>query len=264
VLDNLQEAGWDCASLSPTSTVFASDLRIVNKSEHVPAIKQIHSSGRTPSWALNYPALSMLLNGQYYTDYQRTFGLMGLPVMSHTAWEKLVAWVGKHVELIASSSCEQVRERIIQRGDKFTWKASFDGFYLTRGHHSNNSSATLHDHSSDKIAWFAHRTKRGPGANWEGTSGGAEGDMLRTMLEDVKAKGFVVRQLIMDHNTSGGNIAGSVFPDVRIIYCGNHTAKTFHRDLMKIKSIPCKVSKIYNILIPAMKMVTMHTVLTSM
>lgn len=46
------------------------------------------------------------------------------------------------------------------------------GTDLTRGHHSNNSSATLHDYSSGKIAWFAHRTKRGNGHNWEGTSGG--------------------------------------------------------------------------------------------
>ena len=79
----------------------------------------------------------------------------------------------------------------------------------------------------DKIAWFAHWTKRGPGANWQGTSGGAEGDMLRTILEDVKAKGFQMQQLIIDHDTSGGNIACSVFPEVRITYCGNHTEKEF-------------------------------------
>lgn len=56
------------------------------------------------------------------------------------------------------------------------------------------------------------------------------------ILEDVKAKGFQVQQLIMDHDTSGGNIACSVFPEVRISYCGNHTAKSF-RDLTKIKSV---------------------------
>ena len=53
-----------------------------------------------------------------------------------------------------------------------SWVASFDGFYLTRGHYSNNSSATLHDFTSDKIAWFAHRTKQGQQANWHGTSAG--------------------------------------------------------------------------------------------
>ena len=46
----------------------------------------------------------------------------------------------------------------------------------------------------------------------------------------------------MDNDTSGANIACSVFPEVRTTYCGNHTAKSFHRDLVKIKSVRCKVN----------------------
>ena len=60
-----------------------------------------------------------------------------------------------------------------KRGDKERWKTTFDGFYLTRGFHSNNSSATLHDYESGGIAWYTHRTKRGAGHNWKGTSGGS-------------------------------------------------------------------------------------------
>ena len=161
--------------------------------------------------------------------------------MSDKTWSRLVSRLGEHVEALAKKSCEQVQKQIISHGDKLSWAAAFDGFYLTRGHHSNNCSATLRDHSSDKICWFAHRTKRGKGANWQGTSGGAEGDMLRTILEDVKAKGFIINQIVMDHDTKGGNIACSVFPEVTITYCGNHTVKSFHHDLMKIKSVRCKV-----------------------
>jgi len=73
------------------------------------------------------------------------------------------------------------------------------------------------------------------------TSSGAEGDMLREILDDVKAKRFIIKQIIMDHNTSGANIACTSFPEVRITYCGNHTAKSFHNDLTKIKSVKCKV-----------------------
>ena len=113
--------------------------------------------------------------------------------------------------------------------------ASYDRFYLTRGHHSNNSSGTLHDVSPDKTAWFSHRTNRGTGANWEGISSGAEGDMLREILDDVKAKGFTIKKIIMDHDTSGANIACTSFPKVRITYCGNHTAKAFQSDLTKLK-----------------------------
>ena len=153
----------------------------------------------------------------------------------------MVSWLGKHVEALAKKSSEQVQQHIIDRGDKLNWTAAFDGFYLTRGYHSNNCLATFHDHSSDKICWFAHRTKRGKGANWQGTSGGTEGDMLRTILGEVKAKGFEITQIIMDHDTKGGNIACTVFPEVTITYCENHTVKSFHHDLMKIKSIRCKV-----------------------
>ena len=70
-----------------------------------------------------------------------------------------------HVEKLADWLCDQVRADIVKRGDKTQWTASLDGFYLTRGYHSNNSSATLHDVESDCIAWFTHHTKRGKGSN---------------------------------------------------------------------------------------------------
>jgi len=84
----------------------------------------------------------------------------------------------KYVEKLAQWSCDQERANIITRGDKHQWQASYDGLYLTHGHHSNNASATLHDVKTDSIAWFVHRTKKGRGANWKGMSSGAEGDML--------------------------------------------------------------------------------------
>jgi len=201
----------------------------------------IFNTGTKPRcWNLNYPALAFMLNGGYYSDYDNVFGTMGLPVMHHTTWEGVVQWVGKYVERLAQWSCDQVRTKIVARGDKEQWQASYDGFYLTRGHHSNNASATLHDVQTDSIAWFAHRTKKGKGANWGGTSSGAEGDMLLRILEDVKSNGFIVDQIVMDHDTSANAIVCSQFPDTHITYCGNHTAKTFHSDLSKIRSLKCK------------------------
>ena len=202
---------------------------------------RITSSGcRAKSWELNYPAIAFMLNGGYYNDYATVMGTMGLPVMHHSTWENLVSWVGPHVEQLAEWSCEQVRVDIEKRGDHLEWMAGFDGFYLTRGHHSNNSSATLHDVYSDRIAWFAHRTKRGKDSNWEGTSSGAEGDMLSEILGKVKDRGFTINQLVMDHDTSANAIVCSHFPDVHITYCGNHTAKSFHYELGKIKALKCK------------------------
>ena len=51
---------------------------------------------------------------------------------------------------------------------------------------------------------------------------------------------YVVDQIVMDHDTSANAIVCSQFPDTHITYCGNHTAKTFHSDLSKIRSLKCK------------------------
>ena len=195
---------------------------------------------RAKSWELNYPAIAFMLNGGYYSDYASVMSTMGLSVMHHLTRENLVSCVGFHVERLAEWSCEQVRVDIEKRGDRDQWMAGYDGFYLTRGYHSNNASATLHDMYSDRIAWFAHRTKRGKDSNWQGTSSGAEGDMLNEILGKVKDKGFCINQLVMDHDTSANAIVCSHFPDVYITYCGNHTAKSFHYELSKIKSLKCK------------------------
>ena len=142
-----------------------------------------------------------------------------------------------------------MHQQIIDRGDQSHLKVSFDGFYLTRGHHSNNSSAMMHDIVTDKIVWFTHRAKHEPGANWLGTSGDAEGDMLSELLAKARSERFVISQLVMDHDTSSSNIACEHCPDILITYCGNHTAKAFYNDLMKIKVIHCKASLLYSTII---------------
>ena len=86
---------------------------------------------------------------------------------------------------------------------------SFDGFYLTRSHYSNNSSATLHDYSTGKIAWFTHRTKRGPWHNWTGKSAGAETDMLDELQSRVKEAGFSVEELICDKDSATNAYQGT-------------------------------------------------------
>ena len=58
--------------------------------------------------------------------------------------------------------------------------------------------------------------------------------MLQGIFKDVKAKGFTIRQLVMDHDMSGYNITCEVFPEIQITYCGNHSAKTFQKDLMNL------------------------------
>ena len=97
-----------------------------------------------------------------------------------------------HVEKLADWLCDHVGADIVKHGDKTQWTANG----LTRGYHSNNLFATLHDIESDCFAWFTHHTKRGKGSNWEGTSSGAEGDMLDELLCKVKSEGYTVSPLV--------------------------------------------------------------------
>ena len=174
--------------------------------------------GSTCDWNRHYSVLSFLLNGHLYAEYQRISGMLGLPSCSERTWTLLVEKLEVHVTECAEWSCKQVRESIQTRGDKTKWVASFDGFYLTRGHYSNNSSSTLHDYTSGKIAWFCHRTKRGSHHNWEGTSAGAEGDMFDKLLGKAKSAGFVVSEIITDKDSSVNSIYTKHFPEGNVVF----------------------------------------------
>ena len=91
---------------------------------------------------------------------------------------------------------------ISNRGNQHDWVASYDGFYQTQGHCSNNASASLHDYQTGLIAWYQHQTKHRAGHNWEGTSGGTEGDILNSILPEVKEVGFKVAEAVMDLDSS--------------------------------------------------------------
>ena len=201
---------------------------------------QIHNSNC--SWNQYYAVLSFLLNGHLFARYDALSMWLGLPSCSNRQWHRIVEKLEVHVSKLAEWSCGQVRQAVIERGDEKKWIASYDGFYLTRGHYSNNSSATLHDFFSGDIAWFTHRTKRGAGHNWEGTSGGAEGDMFDEVLGAAKAAGFTVKEIVTDKDSSMNAIYCRHYPEGTITYCSNHCAKTLHKDLQKVKQNKCEVS----------------------
>ncbi len=205
--------------------------------------ENLHMHESRCSWHQWYPVVSFLICGHLHADYNRLSGLLGLPSCSRTQWGRIVRRLEEHVTDLAEWSCGQVRREIAERGDADQWMASFDGFYLTRGHYSNNSSATLHDYLTGKIAYFCHRTKRGPGHNWNGTSGGAEADMLDELLGKAKEDGMVVKEIITDKDTSINSIFCRRYPEGIVTYCSNHCAKTLHKDLEKIKRNTCEVHK---------------------
>ena len=245
IVTAVQCLGFDCSEDS-----FDLNTCIVNcVSELCTTVPQGHHdpptirSSPNKCWEKNYSVLSFLMNGQLFAEYKRVANMLGLPSCSKSQWVRIVDWTNLHVTQLAEWSCEQVRSQIRKRGDQHQWIASYDGFYLTRGHYSNNSSGTIHDYTTGNVAWFTHRTKRGIGHNWEGTSAGAEGNMYDEMLEKVKAADFIIKEIVTDKDSSGNAIFCNHFPEGSITYCSNHSAKTLHKELQKIKANKCKVIK---------------------
>ena len=193
-------------------------------------------------WHLNYSVLSFLMNGQLHAEYRRISSMIGLPHCSERHWIDIIGWLEEHVTKIAQWSCAEVRKCVVERGEKESWVSSFDRYYLTRGHHLNNCSATLHDYSTGRIAYFKHRTKRGASYNWDGTSGGAEAGMFDEILTEARENGFTIKEIVTDKDSSMNAIYCKHFPEGTITYCSNHNAKTKHKDLQRVKSLKCQVS----------------------
>ena len=214
------------------------------KSTRVSDSRIIESKFRPNSWLPNYVLLSFFLNGEYYKDYEHVLGTLGIGNLSKTQWQLVVKWVHPFVKQLANWSSSEVKQQIIRRGDQKNLKIVFDGFYLTRGFHANNASGTIHDEQTGKVLQFAHRSKRGVGKNWTGTSGGAERDIFEELLTNLQKGNFDVKECVIDHDSTCANVLLEKFPEAEVVYCGNHTVKTFHAELENVKKTPCQVKSV--------------------
>ena len=68
---------------------------------------------------------------------------LSLDQVNSTRWTHIVEWLAPFVKQIAAWSVKEARTEAIQRKNQSSLHIQFDGFYLTRGHHSNNTSAQL-------------------------------------------------------------------------------------------------------------------------
>ena len=57
------------------------------------------------------------MNGQYYVEYHGVFGMMGTP-----------SNVRGHMEQGSWMARKNVKEKVVERGKKLSWVASYDGF----------------------------------------------------------------------------------------------------------------------------------------
>ena len=106
--------------------------------------------GKQKSWLLNFTIISFFMNGQLFSEHHRIRNMLGLPHCSAKHWREIVRWLGEHVYRLAECLCAEVQEEVQAHGESERWVTSFDGYYLTRGHQSNNPSATLHDYATAK------------------------------------------------------------------------------------------------------------------
>ena len=97
----------------------------VNLMSSIPAVK---TTNRPISAGRNFVSLSSLVNGQYFKDYLKILGTLGLDHGSFTQWIHIVKWIVPFVKRIADWSVQKARSEAVRRGEKI----QFDGFYLTR------------------------------------------------------------------------------------------------------------------------------------
>ena len=105
----------------------------------------IRTRTRPKTYLTNYVLLAFIACGEYYKDYDHVMGTLGIGHFSEKQWIRVIEWIAPEVEKIAKRSVEQSRKLVRARGDQDKLEVMFDGFYLTRGHYSNNASATMHD-----------------------------------------------------------------------------------------------------------------------
>ena len=112
VLSTLQSTVQDFSILQDNVTITTDT--VIHKIPHT-------GSGAGCSWDFNYPALISLMNGQYYVEYHAIFDIMGILVMLEAKWNKTIGWLGNDVKELAKMTYEQVCQKIVSCGDKFSW-----------------------------------------------------------------------------------------------------------------------------------------------
>ena len=132
------------------------------ESSHLTDSRVIEYQFHTKSWMPNF-ILSFFLNGQYFKDYEHVLDTLGVSHLSHRQWLRIIDWLHPEIKQLANWSCQEVLNEAARRGDRNNLRIQYDGFYLTRGYHANNSSGTIHDQVTGKVIAFRHRTKRGQG-----------------------------------------------------------------------------------------------------
>jgi len=69
--------------------------------------------------------------------------------------------------------------------------------------------------------------------------------MMRFFLSPRK-QALTITEIVTDKDSSMNVVYCHHFPESTIMYCSNHSAKTMHKDLQKVKQLKFMVSKLTN------------------
>jgi len=64
----------------------------------------------------NFVALSFLVNGQYFKDYHKILGALGLDNVSSTQWIHIVEWIAPFAKGSLTEVCK--KQEAVRHGDK--------------------------------------------------------------------------------------------------------------------------------------------------
>ena len=90
----------------------------VNLMSSIPAVK---TTTRPTSAGRSFVALLFLVNGQYFKDYHKILGTLGLDHVSFTQWIH-VEWIAPFVKRNAHWSVQKARNEAVRRGEKIQFR----------------------------------------------------------------------------------------------------------------------------------------------
>ena len=79
-------------------------MKKVNLKSSIPVVK---ATTRLRSAIQNFVALSFLVNGQYFKDYHKILGALGLDHVSSTQWIHVVEWIEPFAKGSPTGACKK-------------------------------------------------------------------------------------------------------------------------------------------------------------
>ncbi|XP_048743376.1 uncharacterized protein LOC125656832 isoform X3 [Ostrea edulis] len=210
------------------------------------------------AWDVNSKlGAAMLFCGIGETAINALLAALNLPSVTPTTLKRREREAGVAFEAVADATCQNaiLNEKNSCEVTDSEEAVSFDAGWQTRG--SGRNYASLSGHGSmigvntgkvlaysfrSKKCRFCDRAKEGDvkehdcRKNWDKSSKAMESDMAIEMLQDMKNKGFHVKKLIMDNDSTTISRAKITFDeDLEKQSDFNHTKKNFTNKLFELR-----------------------------